>query len=122
MSTQRHAVTLRTGRDIWPQVPRPGRAAEVRSNSRIARPAIPGMTGGMTRYEKLAISLPSRCAENARRAVRQGKAASVSAYIASAIETHEKRDGLDLLIEDILARTGGPLTAAETRWADEQLG
>ena len=75
------------------------------------------MTGGMTRYEKLAISLPSRCAENARRAVRQGKAASVSAYIASAIETHEKRDGLDLLIEDILARTGGPLTAAETRWA-----
>lgn len=76
----------------------------------------------MNRFEKLAISLPSRAAESARRAVRQGRAASVSAYVASAIEEKSKREDLAAFLEAMLAETGGPLTAAEAREADRSLG
>lgn len=76
----------------------------------------------MNRFEKLAISLPSRAAESARRAVRQGRAASVSAYVASAIEEKSKREDLAAFLAAMLAETGGPLTAAEAREADRSLG
>lgn len=76
----------------------------------------------MTRYEKLAISLPSRAAESARRAVRMGRAASVSAYVAAAIEEKAKREDLAAFLDAMLAETGGPLTAAEAREADRALG
>jgi hypothetical protein len=76
----------------------------------------------MTRYEKIAVSLPLRAAETARRAVRQGKAASVSAYVATAIDEHAKRHDLDALLDEMLAETGGPMTTAERRWADRILG
>jgi hypothetical protein len=75
----------------------------------------------MTRYEKIAVSLPFRAAETARRAVRQGKAASVSAYVATAIEEHSYRDGLAALLDEMLAETGGPMTAAERRAVDRIL-
>jgi hypothetical protein len=74
----------------------------------------------MTRYEKLAISLPLRAAETARRAVKTGKASSVSAYVARAIEEQAKLDEADLFAE-MLAETGGPLTAAEKRRADREM-
>jgi hypothetical protein len=76
----------------------------------------------MTRYEKLAISLPSGAAESARRAVRKGRAASVSAYVAAAIEEKAKREDLAAFLDSMLAETGGPLTAAEAREADRSLG
>ena len=76
----------------------------------------------MTRYEKLAISLPSRAAESARRAVRKGRASSVSAYVAAAIEEKSKQEDLAAFLAAMLAETGGPLTAAETREADRSLG
>jgi hypothetical protein len=76
----------------------------------------------MTRYEKLAISLPSRAAESARRAVRKGQAPSVSAYVAAAIEEKSKREDLAAFLASMLAETGGPLTAAEARAADRALG
>jgi hypothetical protein len=80
------------------------------------------MTSGMTEYEKIAVSLPSRAAETARRAVRQGRATSVSAYIASAIEEKAKLESLQALLDEMLAESGGPLTAAESRAADRTLG
>jgi Arc/MetJ-type ribon-helix-helix transcriptional regulator len=80
------------------------------------------MTIGMTSYVKLAISLPSRAAENVRRAVKAGKAASVSAYIAQAVEEKSKEDSLEHLIAEMLAETGGPLTKAEREWADRAMG
>ncbi len=72
--------------------------------------------------EKIAISLPKPLAERARRAVRQGRAPSVSAYVARAIEERVKLDDLSALLEEMLAETGGPLTAAERREADRALG
>jgi hypothetical protein len=76
----------------------------------------------MTNAEKLAISLPRNIAERARRAVRQGHAASVSAYVAVALEEKAKMDQLSLLLDEMLAESGGPLTKAEKRVADRALG
>jgi hypothetical protein len=76
----------------------------------------------MTGYQKIAVSLPWRAAESARRAVRQGRAASVSAYVAVAIEEKAKLDDLATLLDEMLAASGGPLTAAERQAADRALG
>jgi hypothetical protein len=76
----------------------------------------------MTEFEKIAVSLPSRAAESARRAVRRGQASSVSAYVAAAIEEKAKLHDLAALLDEMLAASGGPLTAAEQRAADRALG
>ncbi len=76
----------------------------------------------MTRTEKIAVSLPKPIAERARRAVRRGQAASVSAYVAAALEEKVKLDDLSTLLDEMLAESGGPLTAAERRAADRVLG
>ncbi len=79
----------------------------------------------MTTYEKylkMAISLPQSAAEHVRRAVRHGRAPSASAYIARAIETHAKSEGMIALLDEMLEETGGPLTPAEKREADRKLG
>jgi Arc/MetJ-type ribon-helix-helix transcriptional regulator len=72
--------------------------------------------------EKIAVSLPRGLAERARRAVRQGRATSVSAYVALALEEKSKLDDLSALLDDMLAESGGPLSAAERREADRTLG
>jgi len=77
---------------------------------------------GMTSVSKLAISLPAPLAARARRAVRKGRAASVSAYIASALESQATLDDLAALLDEMLDASGGPLTAAERRAADRALG
>jgi Arc/MetJ-type ribon-helix-helix transcriptional regulator len=76
----------------------------------------------MTATAKLAISLPLALAESARRAVRRGKAASVSAYVAEALQQKVRDDDLAVLLDEMLAETGGPLTAAEWRRAERALG
>jgi len=76
----------------------------------------------MTSFEKLAVSLPSQAAESARRAVRRGHAASVSAYIAAAVHEKAKLHDLAELLDEMLAESGGPMTAAERRTADRALG
>ena len=72
--------------------------------------------------EKIAVSLPKEAVARARRAVRQGRARSVSAYVASALIEQEKVDDLAALLDDMLAETGGPLSAAERLSADRELG
>jgi hypothetical protein len=76
----------------------------------------------MTAYNKFAVSMPSRVAEGARRAVRKGKAESLSAYVAKAVEAKLAEDDLASLIEEMLVETGGPMTAAERREAERTLG
>lgn len=76
----------------------------------------------MTTTEKLAISLPKELASRARRAVRRGDAPSVSAYVSRALEQQAKLDDLNALLDEMLAETGGPLTDAERRAADRELG
>ncbi|HET7544340.1 MAG TPA: hypothetical protein VFK05_30930 [Polyangiaceae bacterium] len=76
----------------------------------------------MTSTVKIAISLPAPLAERARRAVRKGQAASVSAYVASALEEKTKLAELSTLLAEMLEESGGPLTARERRVADRALG
>ena len=76
----------------------------------------------MTTTEKIAISLPKRVAERTRRAVKRGRAASVSAYVATALEEQLKLDELAALLSEMLAESGGPLTARERSAADRKLG
>ena len=83
---------------------------------------LPNHTAGMNRTEKIAVSLPRGIADRARRAVRQGRAPSVSAYVASALEEKARLDELAALLDEMLAESGGPLTAAERRAADRALG
>jgi alkylhydroperoxidase/carboxymuconolactone decarboxylase family protein YurZ len=79
------------------------------------------MTAGMT-TEKVAISVPSQVLSAARRAVRAGRAPSLSAYISGVLAEQATRDDLGDLLDQLLAETGGPLTNAEVRAADEALG
>ena len=76
----------------------------------------------MKTSEKIAISLPRRLAQRAQRAVRQGRASSVSAYVAAALEEKVKLDELSALLDEMLAESGGPLSASERRAADRELG
>jgi hypothetical protein len=78
------------------------------------------MIAGMT-TEKIAISLPSELLRGARRAMRSSRSPSMSAYVASALEEKVKLDSLQVLLEEMLLESGGPLTPAERRAADAAL-
>jgi Arc/MetJ-type ribon-helix-helix transcriptional regulator len=71
---------------------------------------------------KIAVSLPEPLVVQARKLVRKGRAESFSAYVAGALETRAKLEGLEDLLQEMLVETGGPLTAKERRAADEALG
>jgi Arc/MetJ-type ribon-helix-helix transcriptional regulator len=80
-----------------------------------------GMTTGMT-SAKVAISLPRDLLAQVRAAVKRGEAASLSAYVSKALEEKiDDTDGLKFL-DEMLEKTGGPMTEAEERWVDEVLG
>ncbi len=80
-----------------------------------------GMISGMT-TTKIAVSLPAELVEHAQRAVAEGRATSVSAYVAHALEESAKLDDLASLLDDMLDETGGPLTTKERKAADRALG
>ena len=63
-------------------------------------------TAGMTTTEKIAVSLPRQIAARLRRAVKQGRATSVSAYVASALDEKAKLDDLSALLDEMLAASG----------------
>jgi hypothetical protein len=75
------------------------------------------MLNGMT--AKIAISLPDEIVAHARAEVRKRAATSVSAWMAKAARAQAMADDLDAMLQEMLAETGGPLTAAEKRWADK---
>jgi Arc/MetJ-type ribon-helix-helix transcriptional regulator len=66
---------------------------------------------------KIAVSLPDELVARARRAVARGRADSVSAYVAAALEEKVKLDDLAQLLSEMLEESGGPLTVAEQRAA-----
>jgi Arc/MetJ-type ribon-helix-helix transcriptional regulator len=80
-----------------------------------------GNTFGMN-SEKIAISIPKPLVTRARAAVRRGRARSVSAYIAAALEEKSKLDNLEELLEQMLSESGGPLSVSEKNAADAALG
>jgi Arc/MetJ-type ribon-helix-helix transcriptional regulator len=79
------------------------------------------MMDGMT-VSKIAVSLPEEVVARARRAVARGRAESMSAYVAAALAEKAKLDDLAALLQEMLAESGGPMTAAERRAADAILG
>ncbi len=76
-------------------------------------------TGGRTRI-KIAVSLPTEQVEAAERAVSEGRVASVSAYVARALEKQVRADTLGELIATMRAEDGPP-SADDYAWADAAL-
>ena len=67
---------------------------------------------------KIAISLPAPLVAKAKRAVKEGHAKSVSAYIARAVEEKANDEDLRQMLDEMLAETGGPTTDDEQRRLD----
>ena len=65
---------------------------------------------------------PAELVDHAHRAVAEGRATSVSAYVANVLEQKVKLDDLASLLEEMLAETGGALAAKERKAADRALG
>ena len=80
-----------------------------------------GMLAGMA-STKITVTPSSELVERSRRAVADGRAPSVSAYGANALEEQSKLDDLALLLDEMLAESGGSLMAAERTAADRALG
>jgi Arc/MetJ-type ribon-helix-helix transcriptional regulator len=79
----------------------------------------PWYSAGMT--TKLAVSLPDELAEQARQAVREGRAASVSAYIAGAMAQSARTRSIAGLVADMRAEDGQP-SEEDYAWARRALG
>lgn len=69
---------------------------------------------------KIAITLPEEQVAEAKRAVTEGRARSVSAYVAEAIAARAERDGLRAYVDALIDEHGAP-TPQDYAWADAQL-
>jgi antitoxin ParD1/3/4 len=70
---------------------------------------------------KIAISLPDEVVSAARRAVADGRATSVSAYIAVTLAQRQEYEDLAALLADMAAESGSP-SAEDRSWARAALG
>ena len=77
--------------------------------------------GSMTTRERVTISVPESVLDRARAAVASGTAASVSAYITTALERMATQDSMAELLAE-MAKVGGEPTEADYAWAREALG
>lgn len=77
---------------------------------------------GMTTKAKIAVTLDPARVEAARRAVAEGRAASVSAYVERALERFEEIDPFITDLDDSLMRTGGPITDEERARIEREFG
>ena len=71
--------------------------------------------------EKLAVSIPTEILARARKSAKREHATSLSAYVSAALDQKSTMDDLAELLKEMLAETGGPMTAAERRAADKVL-
>ena len=74
---------------------------------------------GMT--SKVAISLPDDVLASARQAVANGRASSLSGYIASTLAERQDYEDLAELLAEMAAETGGP-SDEDRLWARRALG
>lgn len=70
---------------------------------------------------KIAVSLPQAQIIEARRAMAEGRAPSVSAYVSKALSRTSNESSLAALVAELVAEHGSP-TPADYAWADEVLG
>jgi Arc/MetJ-type ribon-helix-helix transcriptional regulator len=62
---------------------------------------------------KIAISLPDEVVAHARQAVKDGRAASVSALICEAMTSQMRDERLRDFLDELLEESGGPMTDEE---------
>ena len=65
--------------------------------------------------ETIAVSVPSTLAPRTRQALRQGRAASVSVHVASALEEKLELDKLSTLLDEMLAEFACNIDAPRRR-------
>lgn len=70
---------------------------------------------------KIEVSLPDHLVQEAREAVDGGGAASLSAYVADAMQADGRRESLAALLGDLDAEFGTP-DPDTTTWARQALG
>ncbi len=75
----------------------------------------------MTTTGKIAVSLPEPQIAAAKQAVREGRAASVSAYVSEALARCQQDDDLADLVAEWTAKDGVP-SLEDYAWADAVLG
>lgn len=71
---------------------------------------------------KITISLPEPTLAKAREAVRAGEAASLSSYIAQAVDQKRDHDDLLAMLAELALESGGPLSPSERAVARADLG
>ena len=79
-----------------------------------------GPTYDQSMSTRITVSLPDDLVAVAQGAVRDGRAASVSAYVASALREKAGRESVADVLAEWVAEAG-PLTAAEDAWVQESL-
>jgi len=70
---------------------------------------------------RIAVTLPPEQVKAAKRAVKEGRAPSVSAYVADALACQQRADSLTALLEELVAEHGEP-SPADYAWARQALG
>jgi Arc/MetJ-type ribon-helix-helix transcriptional regulator len=70
---------------------------------------------------RITVSLPEHLVDAATEAVRAGRVASVSAYVAEALADKAGRESLEGFLADWREQIGPP-TPDETEWAERALG
>lgn len=70
---------------------------------------------------KIAITVPKPLLAKVRSAVKQGRAASVSAFVSQAVEQRVREDSLAGLLEELIEQHGEP-TREDRAWAKRVLG
>jgi hypothetical protein len=70
---------------------------------------------------KIAVTVDTDVLRRAKRAVKSGQAPSLSAFVNNAIREKVVDEDLMQMLDEMLERTGGPLTPAERRDAERSL-
>jgi len=70
---------------------------------------------------KIAITIPEEQLAKVHRAIRAGRADSVSGYITRVLEEQHRHESLRELVRDLIAQHGEP-TREEVLWAERALG
>ncbi len=70
---------------------------------------------------KVTVSLPAERVREAKRAVAEGRAPSLSAYVVSALEQRDEGDRLAAIVAEMIAERGEPSEGAR-EWARRALG
>ena len=70
---------------------------------------------------RITVSLPQHLVDAATEAVKAGRVASVSAYVAEALAEKAGRESVEEFLADWREQVGPP-TPEETEWAEQALG